>query len=70
VALHSINVKSAMQVIDLVLEDAGMPSRCMDDPRLSTLVQAMHAYFFRSPVPRGETRQTQAAFEERLSWLR
>src|ERR1700721_337194 len=67
--LHSIDVKSAMQMIDLVLKNASIPSGGVNDPRLSAMIEAMHANFSCSRDQRGKAGQTKAAFKEGLGWL-
>jgi hypothetical protein len=44
-ALHAIDVNSAVQVIDLMLQNACIPTRCMNRPLVALLVETFERDF-------------------------
>src|SRR5208282_4696444 len=63
-AAHLVDIHVSAQVIDLVLQDARVPSRSFDHFRAAVLIEAFHANAARSRHNRGKARQAQAAFEK------
>src|ERR1700730_16114373 len=63
-AVHSIDVEIPLQVIDLVLKDASVPSGSPNCFRLATFIQAFHAHAARSRDYGGEASQAETSFKE------
>src|SRR6266852_4818832 len=62
--VHAIDIESPAQVVDLVLQDARVPSRCFKCFFHSTFVQKFHSDDARSGNKRGKTRQAEAPLEK------
>src|SRR5260370_3906094 len=62
--VHTIDIESPAQVVDLVLQDARVPSRCFQCFFHSTFVQKFHADGARSGNKGGKTRQAEAPLEK------
>ena len=62
--VHSIDVESALQVINFVLENPGIPSVGIDGSRFSPLVQVFNADSLRPRHDGGKTRQAEAPLME------
>ena len=63
-AEHPVDVERTLQVVDLVLQDARIPSRRLNDLPLSLFVQTLHAHVVRSRNDGRESRQAETAFEK------
>jgi hypothetical protein len=63
-ALHVIDVHGALQVIDLMLQDARVPARRNNHAFASVLIETLDRDFASTRDHSHEARQTQAAFEE------
>ena len=63
---HPVDVECGVQMINLVLENAGIPSRCFNDLRLALMIEATDANLLRSRNKSSEAWQTQASFIESL----
>src|SRR5690348_7792896 len=69
-AAHAVDVEAASQMIDFMLQDARIPSVCLDDFFLAALIQTFDAD---RPGPRHKCRKTgqaEAAFEKGNGWVR
>ena len=62
--LHAVNVEGAVEVIDFVLEDAGVPAGGLDELGLGALVEVFHADGAGAGDDGGETGEAEAAFVE------
>src|SRR6266853_1360640 len=62
--VHPIDIESPAQVVDLVLQDARVPSRCFKCFFHSTFVQKFHSDGARSGNKGGKTRQAEAPLEK------
>ena len=62
--MHSIDVESAVQVVNFVLENPSMPSVGIDAARFSPLIQVFHADSLRPRHDGGKTRQAEAPLME------
>ncbi len=62
--LHAVNVEPAIQVIDFMLQDAGVPALGFDELWLAALIEAVHADTAEARHLGGVTFHAQAAFEE------
>ena len=60
-----IKVKSPVQMIDLMLQNPGIPSLCFRCARLSLLVQVIHAYGAGPWNDRRKSVEAETAFVER-----
>src|SRR5688572_13103763 len=61
--LHAVDVDDAVQVIDLVLQDAGVPAAGPDRPRRARLVEALDPHGVRTGDHGDEAGEAQAALE-------
>src|SRR5579885_2204110 len=70
--VHPVQVQRAMQMVDLMLQDAGIPAFGRERPRLAALIQALDASPRRARDQAEEAGDTEAAFEElhRLAFQR
>src|SRR5580658_4405078 len=62
--LHMIDVEAAIQMIDLMLQDAGIPALSLHAPRLAAFIQVFDGHLPRTFHQGAETGQTEAAFKE------
>ena len=62
--LHPIDVEYAVQVIDLMLKDSGVPAGCVNRHGLRLFIQAFDSHLPGARDNRGETRDTQTALKE------
>jgi hypothetical protein len=67
--MHSIDVKRAMQMVDLMLKYARIPPGGLDHYGLSAVIETSHADSFRPWNKSGKARQAQTAFEKCLTRL-
>ena len=63
-AAHAVDVQRAVEVIDLVLQDARVPASRFDLLGLSAVVKAIHPHAVRPVHHCGEAGHAQAALEE------
>jgi len=63
---HPIDIQRGVQMIDLMLEDTGIPSRCFNDLRFSLMIETTDANLLCSRNKRSKATQAQATFKERL----
>ena len=68
--LHSVNVQGSIEVIDLVLQDAGVPAGSLDDFRLALVIQAVNADLARARNKGDVACEAEASLEERLCGFR
>src|ERR1039457_2348265 len=61
---HAVEVQRPVQVIDLVLQDACVPSRSLNYPSRPSLIQTLHTHLTRARHDRGEARHAEAPLEE------
>src|SRR4029077_2897630 len=66
---HAIHVNSSVQVIDLMLQDPGIPAGCTDAFRFRAFIEAFDCYLSRAWHQRCETVETQASFKELDRWF-
>src|ERR1700733_2279835 len=62
--LHSIDIEESMQMIDLMLQDAGMPALGLNSLRLTQLVPIFDDHLPRPFHQRAESGEAQAALEK------
>ena len=62
--LHPVDVQDAVEVIDLVLKDSGIPTLRLDHDRVGSFVQTVHMNTPRTRDNRCKTRHAEATFEE------
>ncbi len=62
--LHAVNVESAAEVIDFVLEDAGVPAGGLDELGLGALIEVFDADGAGAGHDGGKTGEAEAAFVE------
>ena len=61
---HSVNVEAALQVIDFVLQDTGVPTGRMDDLRFSLRIEALNLDFPGAWRKGDQPWQAETAFKE------
>src|SRR5574341_107659 len=61
--IHAVDVQGAVEVVDLVLEDASMPTVCHVGDRAAALVQRLETHRPRPWHEGGEAIEAQAALE-------
>ena len=61
---HPVNIERGVQMINLVLKNPGIPSRCFNDRRFPLMIETTDANLLRSRNKSCETWQAQAAFKK------
>ena len=67
--LHAIDVESAVEMVNFVLEDAGVPAGGLDELSLSVFVEILDSNGTRSGNDGGKTGEAEAAFVEILFFV-
>src|SRR5258708_7293473 len=62
--LHAVDVKAAVEMIDLMLQNPREPAGSLDSMRLSLFIQILDSHALGALDQRAEARDTEAAFKE------